>query len=209
MSLSQPCTSEQLPLFEDRRVLLNRGILELTRLDLEEARKSFERYKALYRREDDVHAELKLTDFLIKGFVGAPEACPDEPSYLCGFWTSFEEYVQSVGFRCENIVADIKRSFFLTYIQGLFGPKILKLNEGIKEFVDEYLGLRKAFFKEPTLELRAKLFFRAIILCDNEPVLRFIKRINFIAVRRNMKEFNGVLFSRYLKRVEARCFTSA
>lgn len=329
MGLSQPSTSEQLPLFEDKRVLLNRGILELTRLDLEEARGSFERYKALYRREDDVHAELKLTDFLMKGFAGAPEACPDEPSYLCGFWTSFEEYVQSVGFRCENIVADIKRSFFLkaleaidrcnlgdtpflsdslptgyvyiqtgqydkairalqgcipitpgnaviygylgdaymlrgepdvarhcyreaclidpagmdwghmkdaalmelrdqlikqynsgislalewlpshAYIQGLFGPKILKLNEGIKEFVDEYLGLGKAFFKEPTLELKAKLFFRAIILCDNEPLLRFIKRINFIDVRRNMKEFDRGLFSRYLKRVEVGRFTSA
>ena len=37
--------TEQLPLFEDKRVLLNRGILELTRLNLSEAKKAFEDYK--------------------------------------------------------------------------------------------------------------------------------------------------------------------
>jgi len=89
------------------------------------------------------------------------------------------------------------------YIQGLFKPKIIRLNEGIKEFVDEYLSLRRAFFKEETPDLKAKLFFRGVILCDNEPLLRFVKRISFIDVRRLMKELNQVLFSRYLRRVEA------
>lgn len=37
MNLDQPAISEQLPLFEDKRTLLNRGILELTRLNLSEA----------------------------------------------------------------------------------------------------------------------------------------------------------------------------
>jgi len=50
MTLDQPAITEQLPLFEDKRVLLNRGILELTKLNLSEAKKAFEDYKALYRR---------------------------------------------------------------------------------------------------------------------------------------------------------------
>ena len=62
----QPTIFKQLPLFEDKRALLNRGILELTRLNLNEAKKAFEEYKALYRKEDDVDSELKLADFLIK-----------------------------------------------------------------------------------------------------------------------------------------------
>jgi hypothetical protein len=90
------------------------------------------------------------------------------------------------------------------YIRGLFKPKMIKLNEGLKESVDEYLGLRKAFFKEETPALKAKLFFRGIILCDNEPLLRFVKKNNFIDVRRLMQEVNPALFSRYLKLIEGR-----
>lgn len=316
--------SEQLPLFEDKRALLNRGILELTRLNLDEAKDTLERYKNLYRCEDEVGTEIELTDFLIKGFTDAPDTCPDEPAYLCRLWTSFEDYVQSVGFEYKNIISDIKSSFFrkvveainrgnfadtpflsdtiptgyvyiqagqydqaiktlqacipvtpnnasvygylgdaymlrgesdvarqcyreaslidpagidwghmkdtallqlrdqiikelgldhslalewlpsYAYIRGLFKPKIMKLNQGIKEFVDEYLAIRKAFFKEQTPDLKAKLFFRGIILCDNEPILRFVKQISFIDVRRLMKESNPSLFAGYLKLIESR-----
>ena len=320
----QPTIFEQLPLFEDKRALLNRGILELTRLNLNEAKKAFEEYKALYRKEDDVDSELKLADFLIKGFAEAPGTCPEEPAYLCGLWASFEDYVESLRVEYENIISDIKNSFFkkilevikrcdldnapflsdtiptgyvyiqagrydeairalqdcipvtpnnsavygylgdaymlrgeLTVarqcyqeaclinpgdidwshikdsallelrnqlirernsdnslavewlpsyacIQGLFKPRTIKLNQGIKEFVEEYLTLRKVFFKEQTPELKAKLFFRGIVLCDNEPLLRFVKSISFIDVRRLMKEVNPTLFSKYLKLIEGR-----
>ena len=323
MSAERPAITEQLPLFEDRRSLLNRGILELIRLNLNEAKKAFEDYKALYRSEDEVEAEIKIADFLMKGFAEAPERAAEEPAYLCRLWASFEDYVESLGYEHKNITSDIKSSFFhkvvktinrcnladspflsdtiptgyvyiqagqydeaikalqacipmtpdnvavygylgdaymlrgdadvarqcyreaclidpagidwghikdkallqlrdqlikeysldnslplewlpsYAYIQGLFKPKIIKLNHGIKEFVDEYLGLRKAFFKEETPDLKAKLFFRGMILCDNEPLLRFVKRISFIEVRRLMKELNPGLFSRYLQWVES------
>ena len=324
MSVDRSTIFEQLPLFEDKRVLLNRGILELTRLNLNEAKKAFEEYKAVYRREDDVDAEIRLADFLMKGFAEAPGTCPEEPAYLCGLWVSFEDYVESLGFQYGNIISDIKSSFFrkalevikrcdldnapflsdsiptgyvyiqagrydeairalqdcipvtpnnaavygylgdaymlrgeLTVarqcyqeaclinpgdidwshikdmallelrnqlirernsdsslavewlpsyacIQGLFKLRTIKLNQGIKEFVEEYLALRKAFFKKQTPELKAKLFFRGIVLCDNEPLLRFVKRISFIDVRRLMKEVNPTLFSKYLKLIEGR-----
>lgn len=47
MTLDQPAIAVQLPLFEDKRVLLNCGILELIRLNLNQAVKAFEDYKAL------------------------------------------------------------------------------------------------------------------------------------------------------------------
>jgi len=271
---------------------------------------------------------VKLSNHLLSDLraliADAPGTCPEEPAYLCGLWASFEDYVQSVGFEYENIVTDIKSSFFrkalevikrcnlanapflsdsiptgYVYIQagqydeairalqacipvtpdnaavygylgdaymlrgdagvarqcyreaclidpsgidgshvkdtallelkgqivielglgqslalewlpsyacinGLFKPKMTKLNQGVKESVDEYIGLRKAFFREETPALKAKLFFRGIILCDNEPLLRFVKKISFIDVHRLMQEVNPALFSRYLKLIEDR-----
>ena len=324
MSSERHAINEQLPLFEDRRSLLNRGILELIRLNLNEAKDTLERYKRLYRSEDEVEAEIKIADFLMKGFAEAPERSAEEPAYLCRLWASFEDYVESLGYEHKNITSDIKSSFFhkvvktinrcdladspflsdtiptgyvyiqagqydqaikalqacipmtpdnvavygylgdaymlrgdadvarqcyreaclidpagidwghikdkallqlrdqlikeysldnslplewlpsYAYIQGLFKPKIIKLNHGIKDLVDEYLGLRKAFFKEETPDLKAKLFFRGMILCDNEPLLRFVNRISFIEVRRLMKELNPGLFARYLRLIEGR-----
>jgi len=90
------------------------------------------------------------------------------------------------------------------YIQELFKPKAIRLNEELKKFVDEYLALRKAYLKEPTSDLEAKLFIRAIILCDNEPFMKLIRGIDFIDIRRQMEEMNPSLFSRYMKRIESR-----
>ena len=315
--------AEQLFLFEDRLTLLNRGLLDLTRLNLEEAKAAFERYKALYRDENEVEAELQVAEFFSKGFADAPEPRSEAPAYLCGLWESFENWTQSARYDRENIVSEIKTSFFRKMleviaecnmtdtaflsdsiptgyvyiqvgkydlaikalqsciperphdaaiygylgdaymlrgepgvarqcyleaclidppgidwyhikdsallqlkdevfrqhkpdhslavewlpshacIQELFPPKKLKLNQGIKEFVDEYLRLRKALLKRPSPKLKARLFFRGIILCNNEPLLRFVKGINFIGVRRQMKEVNPVLFSKYLRCVAA------
>jgi len=85
------------------------------------------------------------------------------------------------------------------YIQGLFKPKTIKLNEGLKELVTEYLKLQKVYFKKQTPDLKAKLFIRSIVLCDNEPFLKFIKGVDFIDLRRQMKEANPSLFAKYLR----------
>ena len=75
-------------------------------------KKAFEDYKALYRREDDVDAEIKLADFLMKGYAIVPGTCPEKPAYLCGLRASFEGYAKSLGFEHGNIISDIKSSFF-------------------------------------------------------------------------------------------------
>ncbi len=90
------------------------------------------------------------------------------------------------------------------YIEGIFKPKAIKFNNGLKEFVDEYLNIKKAYDKEQASDLKAKLFIRSIILCDNEEYLRFIKSIDFMDIRRLMKDINPDLFRRYLKFIESR-----
>jgi tetratricopeptide (TPR) repeat protein len=315
---------EQLSLFNDEYTLLNSGVLELTRLDLDEAKKTFQCYREMWKDSDDIDCEVKLADFLIRGFANAPNNCPDEPAYLYELWLSFEDYVKSIGFESENIILGIKNSFFpkvlasidrwnltdtpylsdnipigyvyiqagqynlavkslqacilatpdnaasygylgdaymlrdepevarrcyleaclinpadidwdhmkdgnllklkdqlvetfdmnetlasewlpsYACIQGLFKPKMIKFNEELKKFVYEYLALRKTYLKEPTPDLEPRLFIRAIILCDNEPFMKLIKGIDFIDVRRRMKDINPSLFSEYLKYVEKR-----
>jgi len=324
MDSDRPGMTEQLMLFEDEKILVNRGILGLTRLNLNEATNSFERYKALYPSGDNIDTEIALVDFLGQGFKRIPDTCPEEPVHLCEFWKSFEDYAQSIGFKYQSIISKIKRSFFekifeainrcdladapylsdtiptgYVYIQigqydlaikalqaciplspdnaavfgylgdaymlrnepdvarqcymeacliepshidwhhvkdealigimdrladeygsdngmylqwlpsyactqGLFKPKIMKLDEGIKEFVNEYVALKKRLLKEGKPDLRAKLFFRGIIVCDNEPLLRFVKKIDFPEVRRQMKDLNPSLFSKYMRYVKGR-----
>ena len=316
--------SEQFSLFDDEYTLLNSGVLELTRLDLDEAKKTFQRYREMWKDSGDIDCKVKLADFLIRGFANAPNNCPDEPAYLYELWLSFEDYVKSVNFESDNIVSEIKKSFFrklleavarwnladtpylfndipmgyvyiqaglydraieslqacilatpdnaaiygylgdaytlrkeqdvarrcyleaclidpagidwgqikdkellkridhliktfdmskssatewfpsYACIQGLFKPKMIKFNEGLQEFVDEYLALQKVYLKEPASNMEPKLFFRAIVLCDNEPFMRLIRGIDFIDIRRRMKDINPSLFSEYLKYVGKR-----
>lgn len=324
MDSKQFVIGEQLSLFQDKDMLLNRGSLELKRLNLDEAKKSFQRYKDLYKDGDNIDNKLKIAEFLIQGFKDAPRSDPDETVYLYKLWESFQSYMKSIDSKSEIFVSEVKSSFFqkllkaidqyglsdapylsdnvpmgyvymqagkydfaveslqacilttpdnaaiygylgdsyvsrgdpvvarycyleacligpaeidwdhvkdkeirdlreqlietfdmnkslatewlpsYAYIQGLFRPKSIKINEGLKEFVDEYLSLKKAYLKEQTSELKAKLFIRGIILCDNEPFLRLIKKIDFVDIRRQMKEMNPSLFSRYMKCIESR-----
>jgi len=318
MDVNRTQTHKQLSLFDDKNCLRNEGILELTLLSLGEAKEAFERYRAFYPQGDALDVEIKITDFLTKGFRNAPVGSPDMSIYLYRLWESFEVYVKSLGYAHQNIVSDIKHSFFRkivetidqcdlasepflseklptgyfyiqtgqydlaikslqacipltpnnaaiygylgdTYllreepkvarqcyreaclidpagidwhhiknddllalrdeliedydrdqglalewlpshalIEGLFELKPTKLIEELKGLVEEYLALEKAFLQEKRPELKARLFFRGILLCGNEQILRFIKKVSLIAIRKLMKDVNPDLFSRYL-----------
>ena len=85
------------------------------------------------------------------------------------------------------------------YLQGILQPKKIQLHEELKSFVEGYLNLQKEFKRNPTPDITPKLFIRAIILCDNEGFLKHIKGVDFIDVRRHMKEMDPALFARYMK----------
>ncbi len=86
-------------------------------------------------------------------------------------------------------------------IEGLFERKVVRLHEGLKEIVDDYLALQKALAKEKDPRLKAKLFLRGMVLCENPESLKFIKKIDLIQVRRMMKEANPDLFADFLERI--------
>jgi tetratricopeptide (TPR) repeat protein len=89
-------------------------------------------------------------------------------------------------------------------LNGLFERKSIRLHEGLKELVDEYLSLRKSLAKRPDPLKSARLFFRGIILCENEESLKLVKKIDPIEVRRLMKQANPELFNEFLASVSAK-----
>lgn len=83
-------------------------------------------------------------------------------------------------------------------IEGFFEPKIVRVNEGLKEMVESYLAMKKKWLGKKTPTLSARLFAKGIVLCDSEENLRFIKTIDPIEVRRTMKQANPDLFTDFL-----------
>jgi tetratricopeptide (TPR) repeat protein len=90
------------------------------------------------------------------------------------------------------------------YVQGLFKPKRSRHWEEFKAFTDRYVELKKRALRTPSTSLSAKLFLQGIVLCDNEPLLRMFKGIDFAEVRREMKAANAALFADYLKQIDQR-----
>jgi hypothetical protein len=88
-------------------------------------------------------------------------------------------------------------------IEGLFERKAVRVHDGLKELVQEYLALEQRLKKKHDPKLVAALFFRGLILCENEESLRFVKTIDLIEVRRRMKEGNPYLFAELLESLQA------
>jgi tetratricopeptide (TPR) repeat protein len=83
-------------------------------------------------------------------------------------------------------------------ITGIFEHKAMRIHDGMKELVTDYLALRKKAAKKKSPVLSAKLFFRGLILCENKESLKFIKTIDLIDVRAAMKQANPELFAEFL-----------
>lgn len=86
-------------------------------------------------------------------------------------------------------------------IDGLFERKVVRMHEGLKEMVEVYLALEKAWTKRKAPLVAPRLFFRGMILCENEEHLKFIRQIDLIQVRRRMKEANPDLFRDFMETI--------
>lgn len=90
------------------------------------------------------------------------------------------------------------------YVKGFFQPKEIRQLDVLRTCVDEYLDVKKAFLHDASEERKARLFLRAIVLCDNEQFLKMVKGIDFAEIRRHMKEINEPLFSDYMRHIGTR-----
>ena len=87
------------------------------------------------------------------------------------------------------------------YCVGLFRPKEIRQLEVMRTFVASYLDLERTYMREAIAVRGANLFLRAIVLCDNEAFLRMVKGIDYVDIRRRMKEISEPLFAAYIKRI--------
>ena len=90
------------------------------------------------------------------------------------------------------------------YVRGMFKPKAIRQLEVLKTFVDDFLHINKTILNDASREQQARLFLKAIILCDNEAFLRMVRGIDYADIRRRMREINEPLFSDYMRHIEAR-----
>jgi len=107
-----------------------------------------------------------------------------------------------VGYGCD---AELATAWLPSYarVNGLFERKTVRLHDGLKELVADYVSLEKTLAKEASPVKMAKLFFRGIILCENEESLKLVKKVDPIEVRRLMKKANPNLFTEFLTSVVA------
>jgi hypothetical protein len=78
------------------------------------------------------------------------------------------------------------------------------LKDEFTTFLADFQVLEKRYRKEKSPQIGAALFFRAIILCDNEISLRLIKGMDFTDIRRQMKDIHPELFADYLRVIKER-----
>ncbi|MFZ4440310.1 MAG: tetratricopeptide repeat protein [Syntrophales bacterium] len=90
------------------------------------------------------------------------------------------------------------------YVRGMFKPKAIRQLEVLKTLVDDFLQLGKTIPGDSSREPKARIFLKAIILCDNEEFLRMVKGIDYADIRRRMKEINAPLFVDYMRHIGAR-----
>ncbi len=86
-------------------------------------------------------------------------------------------------------------------INGLFERKAVRLHDGLKQIIDDYLEIEKSWQVKKSPVPAARLFFRGIILSENQEYLKFIKKIDIIRVRRTMKDINPELFADFLEAI--------
>ncbi len=111
--------SEQLLLFQDEYVLLNDAVGSLAALDLDFALTAFQRYRNLYRGNDDLDRMTAIAAFLRQGLSACPETGPDRPIRLFAFWRAFESSPEA-GQPCYgDIISRIRLSFFRLLIRAV------------------------------------------------------------------------------------------
>lgn len=297
----------------------NRGIQAYRKMELESAVEFLQKHHALYPRNHHTSYRLAVAEFLLRGVLGMPPTPTERPSYLCGLWNSFEDFIASEHPGRESYLTEVKGAFFARVIEtleqcdsmaspfvseeipvgyiflqaerydeaiqslqqcipltphnasiygylgdayrlrgdvriarqcyreaclidpggldwrrlrdedlkelrqellfiygsdpalaeawlpsharinGLFEHKAVSINNGLKEMADDYLALEKASALEQSPLLSARIFFRGMILCENQENLKFIKKIDLVRIRKTMKQANPDLFEEFLE----------
>lgn len=84
------------------------------------------------------------------------------------------------------------------HLEGIFERRIFRDLDHLKYWLDGYLGLVEDQRKQNNARLVPQLFYYAMVLSDNAPMLEYIESIELLKIRQKMKELHPGLFSRYM-----------
>jgi len=105
---------KQLSLFDDRQVMVTRGLERLLVLDFNGALEEFSKYISLYPGSSDLKHEIEIADFFIKNMASINENLPllKKVEGFYSLWEEFETYIQKTGYKNRAVIMDLRKSYF-------------------------------------------------------------------------------------------------
>ncbi|UCG11349.1 MAG: hypothetical protein JSU72_12445 [Deltaproteobacteria bacterium] len=88
-------------------------------------------------------------------------------------------------------------------LEGIFERRVFRDLDDLKHWLQGYLDLVKAYKKTKDPAFVPRLFYHAMVLSDNAPMMRFIKKVDLSEIRRKMKEWHPGLFARHIMTLDA------
>lgn len=106
--------SEQLSLFDDKLVIINKGKGKLLKLNFKEAKEEFLRYRSLYPDSASVNYQIKIADFFINKLVSIREdmSLIEKIEEFYSLWEEFETYIEEIGYNNTSLIQTLQKSYF-------------------------------------------------------------------------------------------------
>ena len=89
-------------------------------------------------------------------------------------------------------------------LEGIFERRVFRDLEDLKHWLQRYLELSKVYNRNEDPALVPRLFYQAMVLSDNAPMMRFIKKVELSELRRKMKKWHPALFAKHMSLLEGR-----
>jgi hypothetical protein len=89
-------------------------------------------------------------------------------------------------------------------LEEIFERRIFRDLDDLKHWLQRYQDLAKVYNRHEDRALVPRLFYHAMLLSDNAPIMRFIKKVELPELRGKMKEWHPALFARHISFLEGR-----
>ena len=89
-------------------------------------------------------------------------------------------------------------------LEGIFERRVFRDLDDLKHWLERYLELEKAHSRREDPALVPRLFYHAMVLSDNVPMMKFIKKVDLSEIRRRMKDWHPALFAKHIRALEGK-----
>lgn len=106
--------TEQLSLFDDKLVIINKGKDKLLKLNFKEAKEEFLRFRSVYPDSASLNYEIKIADFFINKLVSIREdmSLIQKIEEFYSLWEEFETYIEEIGYNNKSLIETFRKAYF-------------------------------------------------------------------------------------------------